>query len=621
MPAARWHVDEPGGREALLLGAEQAFGEPLETRYDLAQADVIVTLDCDLLGSGPGSVRYARDFATRRGRALTEDAERPAMSRLYAIESMPTITGTLADHRLALPASAISHFVLLLALELGLLGSRVREPIPHDPDSFPTGMFPVHPEVAKAAVLMARDLAAHRGRSLVVAGESQPAAVHALVHAINSTLGNLGTTVIHTDPVATRAPAGGSLAELAADMRAGKVDTLFILGGNPVYTSPADLDFTSAMDRVKLRIHHGLYADETAERCHWHVPAAHELEAWSDARAHDGTITVLQPLIAPLYGGKSAHEFLAAIAGTPEVEGIELVRMTAREWLAREGDFEAAWRRALHDGLVAGTASARRSPALRPDAAAEARRAILAGLEGRFGARQSAVAPKSVLELQLRLDPAVHDGRFANNGWLQELPRPWTRLTWDNAALVSPETAEALSVENEALVTIRTPGGREVTAPIWILPGHADRALTLHLGYGRRRAGQVGNGAGVDAYVLRTTDTLWNIPGAVVEPAGGRRQLACTQTHHSMEGRNLARSGTLAAYTADPHFATHAPRPMDPPARGEDAEHPISLYPGFPPGENAWEWWSISAPASDAMPASSPARRRTTFRSLARSRC
>jgi MoCo/4Fe-4S cofactor protein with predicted Tat translocation signal len=565
MPRAKWHQYEPASGDSRRLGARRAYGTWVDERYDLAQARVIVTLDSDLLGSGPGWLRRAREFA--HGRQLRAEAHgesakaAPVMSRLYAIESMPTVTGTLADHRLPATADDVRRFAVGLAAELGI-------PAVERPN--------LSPELARAAAAIARDLRANSGQGLVVAGDTQPEGMHALLAEINAALGNVGRTVLLSDPVVARPESHlASIAELTRDLQSGQVDALLVMGANPVVTAPAELDFAAALSRAKLAIHHGLYADETAERCHWHVPAAHALEAWSDARASDGTVTVVQPTIAPLYQGKSAHEILAALAGTPEATGLDLVRQTARGAAPAGADFEHFWRRALHDGFVAGTELPSRALSPLPGTAAAASREIAAAPP------QAAAA----LELNLRLDPAVHDGRFANLGWLQELPRPWTRLTWDNAALLAPATAEALGLANEDVITIATPDGRKLAAPVWVLPGHAERSLTVHLGYGRRRCGRIGNGVGVDAYPLRTAALPWTIPGVTVTKTGRRYRLATTQTHHRMEGRDLARSGTLADYAADPRAVAERGHEG---AHGETNGPPPSLYPGFPPGENAW---------------------------------
>jgi len=342
---------------------------------------------------------------------------------------------------------------------------------------------------------VARDLKAHAGRSLVIAGDYQSPAVHGLAHEINQFLGNVGQTVVYGAPVeAQPVDPLTSLAELAADMKAGRVDVLVVLGANPVYSAPADLDFAAAMERVKLRVHLGLYADETAALSHWHIPQAHPLEAWSDARAYDGTTTILQPLIAPLYdSARSAHELLAALTSKPDRKGHDIVKDFWRAQFG--GDFDARWRRSLHDGVVAGWTA--------PAGFA----APSAGGDPTTAPRPTAPASSApgTLEIVFRPDPTIGDGRYANLGWLQELPKPITKLTWDNAALVSPATAQRLSLENGEVVELRY-RGRTVKAPVWTLPGQPDDTVTVHLGYGRTRAGRVGDGAGFDANRIRTSD-------------------------------------------------------------------------------------------------------------------
>jgi molybdopterin-containing oxidoreductase family iron-sulfur binding subunit len=345
-------------------------------------------------------------------------------------------------------------------------------------------------------------------------------------------------------------------------MDGGGVELLIILGGNPVYDAPVDLRFAERLQKVALRLHSSLYHDETSELCHWHVPEAHYLESWGDARAFDGTATILQPLIAPLYGGRTAHEIMAACREGPERSSHDLVR---DHWKARHRgtDFDAFWRTALHDGVVPGTAAARRPVRLAP-------------------AWRSAAAPDPErgegLEVVFRVDPHVHDGRFANNGWLQELPKPISKLTWDNAALLGPATAERLGLDNGDVVELRLEN-RGVRAPVWIIPGHANESVTLHLGYGRRRAGRVGNGAGFDAYALRTTTTPSAGAGLEIRRTADHHQLATTQEHQLMEGRHLVRAGTLAEYQAHPDFARH--QVHDPP---DD----LTLYPPHPYEGHAW---------------------------------
>ncbi len=544
-PAAKWHQYEPAARDTARLGARLAFGEFVETHYRFEKADVILALDADFLCSGPGSVRYARDFAERR-KIYGRDTR---MNRLYVVENTPSGTGTMADHRLPLRASEIEGFARAVAQGLGVLPGPGETPRPEP-----------HAQWIAAVV---RDLQKHRGASLVVAGDGQPPVVHALAHAMNHALGNVGATVIHTDPVeANPVDQRESLRELAQDMQAGTVDLLVILGGNPVFTAPVDLQFAERLSKVKLRVHLGLYDDETARLCDWHIPEAHFLESWSDARAYDGAVAIIQPLIAPLYGGKSAHELLAEILGQPGRPGYEIVRDYWRGQ-HRSKDFELFWHTALHDGVIAGTALPPKSVTLK---------------KGIGDKETGGQGEAKGLEIVFRPDPTIWDGRFANNGWLQELPKPLSKLTWDNAALVSPVTAQRLGFSDGDVVDLQH-GGRTVRAPVWIMPGHAVDSVTVHFGYGRTRAGRVGTGTGFNAYTVRTAAAPWFAPGLTVRKAGARYPLATTQTHHSMEGRNLVRSATLAEYQKHPEFA----REM-----GEEPPPDLSLYPGFKYEGYAW---------------------------------
>ncbi len=530
-PLAGWHQYEPVTCDTARSGARLAFGEPVNTLYRFDKADVVLALEADFLSPGPGSLRYARDFTAKR----QVRAGHTAMNRLYVIESTPSLTGAMADHRLPLRPSMMAAFAHAVARELGVF---TEHEVP--------GETPA--PLAQWARVVARDLQQHRQTSLVMVGEQQPPGVHALAHAMNHALGNVGSTVLYTAPVeAQPGEHMESLDALVKDMEAGKVDMLVMLGGNPVYTAPADFHFPERLSTVNLRLHLGLYEDETSALCHWHIPEAHALEAWSDARAYDGTVTIMQPLIAPLYGGKSAHELLVALLGQPERSGYTVVR---DYWQSQHHgeDFERFWRTALHDGLL-------------PDTALPPRQTPSPSVPTAAAAMPSA-APQG-LELIFRPDPTVWDGRFANNGWLQELPKPLTKLTWDNAALLSPTTAARLGLRNEEVVELHYQG-RTVRAPVWIMPGHADDAVTIHLGYGRWRAGRVGTGTGFNAYALRTSNAPWFSSGLEIRTTGERYPLASTQHHHSMEGRHLVRSGTLEHFLAQPHFVhdmVHTPPP------------------------------------------------------------
>jgi MoCo/4Fe-4S cofactor protein with predicted Tat translocation signal len=519
-PNAHWGQYEPVNRDNALAGARLAFGDAATPVYHFDRAAVVLALDADFLAWGPGRVRYARDFIDgRRARQVKQ-----SMNRLYAVEPMPTLAGVLADHRLALRASDIAAFTRALAKQLGVDDGLGDAPAP-------AGV------PANWLAALTRDLQSHRGGSLVVAGERQPPFVHALAHAINGALGNAGQTVTYIAPVeADPAAQGDALRALVDDLNAGKVEALLVLGGNPIYTAPADLDLAGALPKANLRAHLGLYADETAALCQWHVPAAHELEVWGDARAYDGTASIIQPLIAPLYNGKTAHELLALLLDQPNATSYQLVR---QYWQGQhqDADFEEFWRKSVHDGIVAGTAAAPKQVSVRPG----------------FAQGSASPAAGAGLEINFRPDPTIWDGRFANNGWLQETPKPLTKLTWDNAAHISPATAARLGLATADIVELRYQG-RSVRAPVWVLPGHADDAVTVTLGYGRTMAGRVGTGAGFNAYLLRTTAAPWFGASLELVKAGGSMELATTQNSHSMEGRDLVHSGTLAQFRQNPSF-------------------------------------------------------------------
>ncbi len=546
LPAARWHQWEPAGRDNVREGARLAFGSPVNAIPQIAQADVILSLDADFLATGPTRLADARAFAARRRLGASGGAE---MSRLYVVESAMTATGARADHRRPLRYGDVEGFARAVAAGVGLG--------PPAGTGESGGPFAADP-FARA---VAADLTRSRGRGLVVAGENQPPAVHAVAHALNSFLGNAGRTVLYTDPVEARPEDHlASLRALVGDLGAGRVRTLLVLGGNPVFTAPADFHFTAAIAKVPRRVHLSLENDETSDQCHWHVPETHFLEAWSDARAFDGTATIVQPLIAPLYGGRSAHEVLGALSADPERSGYELVRDTWRERLGT--DFETAWRSALHDGVIPGTA-------LPP-------RAVSAQLSA--VSSESRAATSTDLELTFRPDSTIHDGRFANNGWLQELPKPITKVTWDNVAAVSPATASRLAVANGDVVSLSI-GGRRVRAPIWIVPGHPDGSVGVTLGYGRTKAGKLGTGAGFDAYSIRPAASLWHAAGLELSKTGDTDSIAVTQPSQSMEGRPIARSAGVEELRREPgliHEMGHEPAPG------------LSLYPPHPSDTYAW---------------------------------
>ncbi|MGD0889813.1 MAG: TAT-variant-translocated molybdopterin oxidoreductase [Acidobacteriaceae bacterium] len=557
-PQAKWHVYEPVNRDNVLEGAKLAFGEPVETRYDFEKADVIVSLDADFLYAGfPGNVRYIRDFAKRRN----PDGK---MNRLYVIESTPTTTGAKADHRAPVRTTDIGEaFVQLIGRQ----------------DTVDRWV----PDSNWIALVNGtrRDVLAHQGSSLIVAGDQQPPQVHALVHLINQSLGNIGKTVFYTDPIdANPVNQAESLKELVGDMQADKVDLLVILGGNPAYDAPADLDFANVLKNGKtpLRVHLGLYQNETAELCQWHVSQAHELESWGDARAYDGTVSIIQPLIAPLYGGKAANEFVALLSGQPDANGYDLVRAY---WQKQHtgADFEQFWRKSLHDGWVEGTAL----PLKQVKASDAAGRWSPAPAGTPSYRVLSPQASQDAIELNIRRDPTIYDGQFSNNGWLQELPKPMTKLTWDNAVLIGPKMAERLQIKTEDVVELEL-NGKKVTGPVWIQAGHPDNSVTVTLGYGRRRAGRVGTAQGFDAYALRTTAAPWIATGLQIRKTGETYKLASTQGMQSMETpdgghRPLVRETTLEEYRKEPAFAQE-----------EEPAPSLTLYKPYPYKEEDYAW-------------------------------
>ncbi len=548
-PQALWVEYEPINDDNERAGARLAFGKPLRMQLDLAKAAVIVTLDADLLGEHPNWIPQAQGFAARR------DPAAPDMVRLYAFESAYTMTGGMADHRVPLRAELIKALAAALDAEVS---SRVQKPELGAAQARPTAAFLAEPAVAAAFNAVVADLVAHQGRSVVCAGAHQPPEVHALAHRLNVLLGNVGTTVAYTQlPAPERAPQVAALAELASAMTAGKVHTLLMLGGNPVYDSPADLDFAGALAKVPTSVHLSLYFDETSRKSTWHLPAAHWLESWGDSLAFDGTISLAQPLIAPLYGGRSVLELLALANGEQSPAGQALVRRT------HSALDERLWRRAVHAGLIEGTAFPRENVALQPVAPLA------------FSARElgSSVEPES-LELQLAPAAGPYDGRFANLGWLQEMPDMMTKLTWDNALTLAPATAKKHGLRDRDIVSLAVGGRQLAEVPVMIQPGQAPGTARLALGYGRTAAGAIGGDVaagvapvGVDAYKLRTTK-LWDFgAGATLAKVGSGYPLATMQDTHSIDAigqaeiqrrvPRLVREGTHEEYKHHPEFARH----------------------------------------------------------------
>ncbi|MET0645126.1 MAG: TAT-variant-translocated molybdopterin oxidoreductase [Pyrinomonadaceae bacterium] len=694
-PGARWYQWEPAGGNNGSLGIRQATGGFATPVYNFAAADRVVSLDSNFLECGPGALRYARDFAARR---RANDGDAREICRLYAFETTPSNTGYFADHRVPLKPSQFANAVRGLAAAVGA-SSPALAGAPAAPD--------------EQITRIAADLNAHKGACLVVAGDEQPPEIHALAHAMNAALGAVGTTVNYVAPVEENPTDQlNDLRTLVSEIDSGAVDILVVVGGNPVYTTPADLKLDAGrMKKVRLAVHLSQYDDETSELCQWHIPQTHFLEEWGDTRAYDGTVTIQQPLITALYNGKSVCELLAAFSENPDRRGYDLVRqywltegrgalMAAATASAASGAatagatgatasptpapaggttptaaptpaasttpttststtsttaaatpdaaFERAWRRALNDGFVANSA---KKPGAAVAAPSTGGAPVAGGAQGATApaptpapaaAPAQPASPAGAFEIVFRTDPSVYDGRFANNGWLQELPKPLTKLTWDNVALISPATAERLGVgtspdgaiaENSPrrVNRLTSKGGeinaetvrltyrgrslpdagngmhKDIAVPIFILPGQPDDVVTVHLGYGRWRSGSVGGNLregrrGFNAYDLRTSDAMWWGTGLGVEVTGDSYQLACTQIHFRMEGREIVRAGTFAEWTHDPTLAPareHKKEPPQPAGENREPQHGESMYPPYhyepneAEGKRGYKWGMV----------------------------
>ncbi|MDA1235915.1 MAG: 4Fe-4S dicluster domain-containing protein, partial [Acidobacteria bacterium] len=519
-PEAVWHQWEPVNRDAAVAASEACFGQVLDAHYDLKAAKVILSLDADFLSNTPNAVRSLRDFANGR---QVENGQAD-MNRLYVAEAAPSVTGASADHRLRLKASEVEVFAAALAERLGV-----------------TAGAAVPALSAKAAAWiepLAADLQRGGATSVVIAGDQQTPGVHALAHAINAHLGAVGTTVSYAAPVDI-APVNqlSSIGGLVSAMNDGSVEMLVILGGNPCYDTPGDAGFRDALLKVPFRVMLAEAGNETSVECHWQLPGTHYLEAWGDIRAKDGSVVLQQPMIEPLFGGKSQVEFLSMLV-EEDASGRDLLRATfAATAGLSEAEMEPVWRKALHDGVVAGTGATAADAALSAD-----------------WTRLVNLAPADGVELVIRPDSTVWDGTYSNNGWMQELPKPITKLTWENVAQVSPATAERLSLRNGEVVELGR-GGLKVRGPVWIAPGQADDVIVVHLGYGRTHSGRVCEGAGFNSYALQTTAERWHAPSVDFAKRNEFAPPACVQDHGSMEGRHLVRVATAAEYEEHPNFA------------------------------------------------------------------
>jgi len=523
-PLAQWHAFSPIDDDNRRAAALAVFGRDVELVYDLTQADTIVTLGGDLFAEEPGHLRYAADYQARR-RMQGRD-----LPRLFAVEARPSLVGTRADERIVLRPREFEAWTQALAASLGV------NVVP------PSDAHPAHSRLVGAL--------RHSGsRSLVVAGRELPTGVHALVHAINASLGAVGTTIRIIEPVRPMMSDARTLAELVQAIEADQVSRLVILGGNPVHTAPADIDLADRIRRVPLSLHVGQHRDETAVVCHWHVPEAHPLESWGDLRAFDGTVGLRQPVTVPLKPALSAEEFLGLLSGQ-NVDGRGLVQATWREaW----GDgFDDRWVRSLENGIIEDTTSPAIDVAARPD----------------WRPEPAPPVPSAGIDVVFAPDPSVWDGSYGNNGWLQELPKPLTKLVWGNAVLMAPETAGIFGLSSGDAIDLAVEG-RVVRAPVWVLPGHAPGAVTLTLGYGRDQVGRIGKGIGFDAYAIRPSQRPWIAMGDI-KSTGERIPLISTQHHHSLRSRDIVRV-----------VAPGEPSTL------ETGEQP-SLYPEWSYGEHAW---------------------------------
>ena len=550
-PRLKWITYSPEGDEPGAMGMQMAYGQSLRPWYHFDQASVIVSFDADFLSSTDRNFTHnARSFA--KGRKLTSPDD--TMSRLYAVESAFSVTGASADNRLRLRSSQIAEFVAGVAVHLEVPGIQGRG-----------GSFVDHPYARE----IANDLRRAGSSGVVVAGDTQPPEVHAMCAAINQVLNAVGNTVSLLDTgEPAKVPQSEEIRGLISDMRNGSMDALIMIGVNPIYDLPGELDFASALPFVETSIHMGSHVDETAVASTWHIPMSHYLEAWGDGRAYDGTLSVIQPLIAPLFDSKSEIELLHVLGTGIEMAGYDLVRARWEDVIS--GDFEAGWNRVLHDGFLADSQFDTVLP------------------EINFTASGAAVSiGDNELEVVFQLDSKVLDGRFSNNAWCQELPDPVTKVVWDNVAIMSRQTAEDLGVEvrykegkHYADVIALTVNDNTVEIPVWIVPGHADGSIKLTLGYGRElpterrlrgkhifdldhytdiyNKGAISNGVGVNVASLRTPTTMKVAVGASVTPVGRRELVVTTQDHGYMEGRPLYRMATLDEYKEHPEFAVDA---------------------------------------------------------------
>lgn len=547
---AQWVTYEPFGEENALEGTNMAFGQRLRTVNHFDEADIIVALDDDFLNPAAhkNSVQNTREFTQRRNVETGDD-----ISRLYSIESTFTVTGSNADNRLRIKSSEIGLFIQALAAELGVGGS--------------SNKFSDHEWIS----VLAEDLQNNRGRSVLTLGNEHSPELHAMVSSINVALGNAGTTVTYLElPYLDDQNNRDAFTEVVNAVNNEEIDTVVIIGGNPVFNAPADLNFAEALNSAEHVIHLSDYYDETSKMANWHVNRAHFLETWSDGYSYTGASSIIQPQIEPLFDGKSEIEFLNTIVTGDDTDGYQLVQETWRKNIS--GNFTNGWETILHDGV----ATEDNFPEVTPSA-------------GGFSGDISQPEQSEGIEVVIRPDSKVFDGRYANNGWLQELPDPMTKITWDNVALMSPQTAEKLDIEKAGLgkaevdlITIDV-NGTKIEIPAWVQPGHADDSITVTAGYGRKGLGRVADAVGVDTYPLRTSGAMLFATDISVSKTGSGYEIASTQDHGSMEGRSLLRHATLQEYRDNPDFsqyeeAYNAELPGEAWAHEQGADSPLTIF-------------------------------------------
>ena len=590
-PRLRWIVYEPLLSEAQSFATELSFGGNLRVVPKLDRADVILALDSDFLDCGQGDLASVRAFSSRRRVSAAQDT----MNRLYVVENHFTLTGALADHRLRCPASQIAAFAYALAGKIlaatkdANLGSVIGTL------KVPGGSATFDQQWLSEA---ANDLVAKPGASLVLAGPNQPVVVQLVVYAINSALKNLGQTLVLRE--FPHHPSRHSILSLAGDIHDGRIEQLFIFGGDPVYNAPRalagdrrrelPLDWADLQKKVPEIVRLGYYEDATSALSHWHVPAAHYLESWGDALTSDGAYLSIQPMILPLFGGLSEIELMNMLLGGPKVEGPELVQETFRA-TAPPGDFQTAWAQLLRNGFAGHIQLVDRPPSFNSNTAGTLAHNL-------WGAGPPPAPTVKSPEIVLVASYAVDDGRYINNGWLQELPDPVTKLTWDNAALMSPAFAKKLGVGTGDLVQItvteksvrKEPIKRELVIAALISPGHVDHSVTIALGYGRKQTGPAGEEAGFNGYLLRTSSNPHFIAadGQAIESVkvtkvGRTYPLSITQEHFSIEGRGLVREATLEHYRQDNEFVKKI-------AGAEEMPHQLPSIYSHPPLDAPQQW-------------------------------